>query len=392
MSFCSLQYPPPSNWQDFESLCLDLWKSIWEDDGAQKNGRQGQSQHGVDIWGQPDGTTEWHGVQCKGKDNYTNQNLTENELLSEVEKAKGFTPQLSKFIMATTAPRDAKIQEKARQLTDAHQCLFKISIYSWADIIDLLERHRPPLALNVYPTLGNGYSFDTKSKTPKGSRIGSEIYEDYLSEHAFRKECKSIPVNFVLCNRTECKNAIINWVNDENPQMRLVRALFDDYLEGLHFIVATIAQMPNAEDKLKKLLWLEHSFDGYEDFDFGSYTTIIIPTQEDVIARYIAKKFEKIKLFLVMGREMGDTREMYQACPSLFGKQQGEIDINAPPISIIKIQEDPSVPSIDFQQCLKILKEHGLLDEGNMSELISKNLSGYKNIRAETIKRLSDGI
>ena len=46
MSADSEAYPPPNEPAAFESLCLDLWKEIWEDPGAQKNGRSGQSQAG----------------------------------------------------------------------------------------------------------------------------------------------------------------------------------------------------------------------------------------------------------------------------------------------------------------------------------------------------------
>ncbi len=35
--------PIPRNWQDFESICHQLWKEIWNDPNAQKNGRQGQA-------------------------------------------------------------------------------------------------------------------------------------------------------------------------------------------------------------------------------------------------------------------------------------------------------------------------------------------------------------
>lgn len=41
------QLPPPRHWQDFESLCRDLWAEIWEDPNAQLNGRSGQQQNGV---------------------------------------------------------------------------------------------------------------------------------------------------------------------------------------------------------------------------------------------------------------------------------------------------------------------------------------------------------
>ncbi len=64
-TFSNLQIPPPSNWQDFENLCCDLWRAIWKDPNTQKNGRQGQSQNGVDIYGRPELREKWAGVQSK---------------------------------------------------------------------------------------------------------------------------------------------------------------------------------------------------------------------------------------------------------------------------------------------------------------------------------------
>ena len=59
------QLPPPRNWQDFEDLCFDLFKRIWNDPYARPNGRSGQPQAGVDIYGQPDvvARTRCHDVQ-----------------------------------------------------------------------------------------------------------------------------------------------------------------------------------------------------------------------------------------------------------------------------------------------------------------------------------------
>jgi tetratricopeptide (TPR) repeat protein len=138
------QIPPPENWQDFETLCWDLWKSIWGDPETQKNGRQGQPQHGVDIYGRPDEGTNWAGIQCKGKDNYSNRTITKTELEEEVEKAKTFAPRLSKFIVATTGQRDQKIQTLAREITEKHreEGLFSVRVSFWDDIRDLSIEHQ----------------------------------------------------------------------------------------------------------------------------------------------------------------------------------------------------------------------------------------------------------
>jgi hypothetical protein len=108
-----LQLPPPDNWQDFQRLCRDVWARIWDDPNAQENGRDGQPQAGVDVYGFS--KTAGHcGVQCKKKDFFGGGKLTETELRAEVEKAKLFKPGLRTFTIATTSPRDERIQEVAR--------------------------------------------------------------------------------------------------------------------------------------------------------------------------------------------------------------------------------------------------------------------------------------
>lgn len=161
MTYCPKpQFWQPENWQDFELLCWSLWKTIWENPDTQRHGRSGQSQHGVDIYGQPSKGQVWAGVQCKGKENFTHQQLTESELIAEVDKAKKFKPSLSAFIIATTAPRDERIQEAARRLTDLHKTasLFTVSVYAWNDIEERLLEYKPPIARDWYPFLSGEQS------------------------------------------------------------------------------------------------------------------------------------------------------------------------------------------------------------------------------------------
>ena len=156
--FSNFQIPPPANWQDFESLCCDLWKEIWKDPNAQKNGRQGQPQHGVDVWGMPNQGNYYAGVQCKGKDNYADKSLTEGEVLAEVEKAKSFKPPLSEFTIATSGKRDVDIQELVRTITEKHrqESLFSVHVWSWQDIVGEVEEF-PHIITVYYPGLGVDY-------------------------------------------------------------------------------------------------------------------------------------------------------------------------------------------------------------------------------------------
>ncbi len=102
----------------------------------QSNGRQGQAQNGVDIVGAVDGTGAYGGVQCKGKDQAYGLALTVEELREEVTKAIGFIPPLKQFILATTAPNDAKIQKEARLITEEHRTngLFSVAVMGWQEI------------------------------------------------------------------------------------------------------------------------------------------------------------------------------------------------------------------------------------------------------------------
>lgn len=132
----------PSNWQDFELLCKKLWGEIWNcEDTIQKNGRQGQKQCGVDVYGMPKGITGYYGIQCKGKDDYTHAQLTKNEIDCEISKALEFKPSLKRFIFATTSNKDSVIEEyiRCKNVENIQNGSFEIYVSFWEDIVDLLE-------------------------------------------------------------------------------------------------------------------------------------------------------------------------------------------------------------------------------------------------------------
>ena len=137
------RWEPPNDSTAFESLCLDLWKDIWQDSDAQKNGRRGQRQDGVDIFGHKNGSVV--GVQCKQKDGRLWAKVTPDELEAEVEAARRFEPKLARFILATTASRDTAVQRRANQLTEQHKKagLFTVAVWAWEDIWHELYRRKP---------------------------------------------------------------------------------------------------------------------------------------------------------------------------------------------------------------------------------------------------------
>ena len=136
---------PPENWQDFETLCKRLFGETWGcSNTIKKNGRLGQPQSGIDIYGVPKGESEYWGIQCKGKDSYQQKKLTKREIESEIAKAREFQPPLKTFAIATTAAKDVGIEEFVRQkdVESRVSGSFEIILYAWEDIADLIEENR----------------------------------------------------------------------------------------------------------------------------------------------------------------------------------------------------------------------------------------------------------
>lgn len=134
----------PANWQDFETLCKKLWGEIWECKEIKKNGRLGQNQNGVDVYGIPNGENMYYGIQCKGKDEYSHKNLSEKEIVDEIEKAKKFSPPIKKLYFAATASKDSKIEEFVRKVNilNTENNLFEIHLFCWEDIVDLIDENK----------------------------------------------------------------------------------------------------------------------------------------------------------------------------------------------------------------------------------------------------------
>lgn len=157
----SLILYPPKSWDEFQYLCHDLWRLIWNDPNTQLNGRQGHTQYGVDVFGLPYYASAFHGVQCKGRNGNYNSRLTIPEVNAECkDAADNFRPGLESLVVATTSPRDPKVQEHCRQMTSSHTYPFKVSVWSWDDIEEEIP-YRPELMSKYYPTVKPDYVPDS---------------------------------------------------------------------------------------------------------------------------------------------------------------------------------------------------------------------------------------
>ena len=195
-----LQLRKPENWQDFERLCKVLWGEIWEcPDTIKRNGRQGQAQKGVDVYGIKKGECVYRGIQCKGKDDYTNSQLTESEIDNEIAKALLFTPKLKSFYFATTANKDAHIEEYIRNknLESISNGGFEIDIFAWEDIVDLIEAHR-----NTYNWFLNNCSYKDVSDV--------EVFIGGEKEYTIFPEYFRIRKQYTLRSRAQRLSSLSN--------------------------------------------------------------------------------------------------------------------------------------------------------------------------------------
>lgn len=123
--------PPPKSWEEFEDITLSAAKLRWKSAEFFGNGRRGQRQDGVDVFGTtPDGQSV--GVQCKN----TIGGLEESVVTKEIRNAESFEPALSSLYVATTAPRDATLQESIRKVSASRKTAgkFSVDLLFWEDI------------------------------------------------------------------------------------------------------------------------------------------------------------------------------------------------------------------------------------------------------------------
>ncbi len=87
---------------------------------------------------------DFMGIQCKGKNEYNNNQFTKKEIDFEIDKAKTFEPKLKKFYFATTAQNDSKIQAYVRTKNIEHinKELFEVHLFSWETIVDLIDENK----------------------------------------------------------------------------------------------------------------------------------------------------------------------------------------------------------------------------------------------------------
>jgi len=155
--------PKPKSWDEFEDITWEIYKRKWQDNHAQRYGRSGQEQNGIDIYGRQNSSDKYIGVQCK---RYKDKKLTQEIIKAEIVKAEGFSYPLSEYIIATTASRDTKLQDFVLSLNQERGAENKFAVYIvfWEDICnDLADPNNRDLLTKHYSEWKQIFSNEEKS-------------------------------------------------------------------------------------------------------------------------------------------------------------------------------------------------------------------------------------
>lgn len=154
-TIASSNVPAPKSWDEFEDITLAAAKLRWNSSDFYRNGRPGQKQDGVDIWGHDDDNRHI-GVQCKN----TVDGISLTTVNAEIANAEAFEPKLNRLYIATTAKRDAVLQKAVRETSKqrAQAGLFKVDVLFWDDICqdlakddEIFFRHYPQFRQGTDP-------------------------------------------------------------------------------------------------------------------------------------------------------------------------------------------------------------------------------------------------
>lgn len=130
-TIASTNIPTPKSWDEFEDITMDAAKVRWNSTNFFRNGRPGQKQNGIDIWGDDD-ENRHIGVQCKN----SVAGISIETVMNEIENSEAFEPPLNLLYIATTAKRDAELQKSVRKVSNQRSSAGKFCVYIlfWDDI------------------------------------------------------------------------------------------------------------------------------------------------------------------------------------------------------------------------------------------------------------------
>ena len=178
------QIPKPETGSGFENLIADLVDARYNSD-AHRNARSGQADDGVDVYVNEGG--EWIGVQCKNT-----KTLSGKQIQKEIFKAKAFSPALSHYIIATTAPLDRETQQQIREQSEDN-VEFSVDLWTWDDISRYLNNNPEVLKSHYGSIIPESNSFDSLEQAGL-----LELSHEYFENRSTRKPADCWRTGFSL--------------------------------------------------------------------------------------------------------------------------------------------------------------------------------------------------
>lgn len=128
----TMEVPKPSTWQEFEKITWEAYKLAWHSPNLQLNGRPGQTQNGVDIYG-PDNLGRPVAIQCK----QTKASITKELINEEIEEAEKYDGVITTLYIATSQDHDAQLQKYARIISEERSKTkeFAVAVLFWPDVL-----------------------------------------------------------------------------------------------------------------------------------------------------------------------------------------------------------------------------------------------------------------
>lgn len=186
VSFTTAKFPEPKSWDGFENIVSDIIQIAWKDPFSIRNGRPGQGQDGVDIYGKPYYLNgNYSGVQCKNT-----EKISKKEIEKEIKKAEDFKPPIKEYIIVTTSKRDSSIQEVVRLIDKerVNEGKFSVRILFWEDVCLKLAESEELMIKHFPQFIEKSTSLESIRKKIMESSIGDwEVSED-LRIYVYKKD------------------------------------------------------------------------------------------------------------------------------------------------------------------------------------------------------------
>lgn len=149
-----MRIPVPQSADEFENICLDYVMCNFPNSDAQRYGRQGQKQHGIDIFVNNFKLL----VQCKRYyvSSSTTASKKANELVKKIREdyddAKQYFPDFHQLIIMTTFDRDTRIQDEIHQIDGNVHVIFWDTIEQFlCEHLDIFKKYYPQLISDNVP-------------------------------------------------------------------------------------------------------------------------------------------------------------------------------------------------------------------------------------------------